>query len=172
MKLLQNERVILESHPFKAFYLTNFRVRWERVKGNRLEVVSIMLEELTSVELMFRHSLNILTFGIMIGVVCTAAGITVGSYVEVPSIGQLGLAGGAICVLLGTVMYFLSRKYYMVFSSPSAQIVINVNGLGDSEIEDIMAMVEDAKNERFLSSSQEKPASMSSMIRRKPQGSN
>ena len=150
MELLEREKVILESQPFKSFsfMVTNFRIRWEANEDGHLQMTSIMLESLTSIDLSFRQNFSSLIYGMMMLIILAGTGTLVGESMNDTDIINIGWYGGLACMLLGVIMYFPTRQYQVTFSSPSAFIRINVKGLDQETIRDMIETVEDAKVKR------------------------
>lgn len=134
MKLLEAESIITQSSgsSSETIYLTNFRVVQEKVSGVNSKVISINLPSVTSCELRSKSRLIWLVLGFIMGI-----GVFIMTNEPVIAIGGL---------LVGIVLFFLTRYSIIYIASPMSTISFQVTGLPKEACVRFLDQVEDARN--------------------------
>ncbi|MFA7081518.1 MAG: hypothetical protein WC135_02790 [Bacteroidales bacterium] len=138
MNLLNDEKV-LKSYAADYITLTTHRIRQKEKSMGRMSVISIMLEKITSC-VYKRKSMPLL---IIIGVMAVIFGIVFLNYDD----------SGMFYLIIGVVLiifYFLTITRVLCISSAAGKIIIIVGKLKDKEVEELIDIVESAKNNRYL----------------------
>ncbi|MBN2285941.1 MAG: hypothetical protein JXI43_05795 [Tissierellales bacterium] len=138
MKMLENEKIILESDT-KEFILTTCRVRQEIKTGGNKQLKSILLEELDSCSIKYKSRLSILILGIVLALL--------GLVFNKPLDGA-GITGIFIGIILGAIYYF-TRSIVIYLSSKKEAITINAKSVGFEKSKELIDSVEEAKNNRY-----------------------
>jgi hypothetical protein len=143
MNLMTDEKVLMDG-DYKQITLTTHRIRQENKSWGQVDLVSIMLEEVTSCE----YSKKSRPIFLIIGLLFVGFAIFIG--------GQDGsdaqnIAGIALLVgLLLIVFYFFTIKRGLLISSATAKIRLNTKGMKDENIKSFIDKLEVAKNDRLL----------------------
>ena len=143
MNLMTDEKVLMDG-DHKQITLTTHRIRQENKSWGQLDLVSIMLEEVTSCEYIKRSKPIFLIIGILIGGTALYIGGQGGYDAQNISTGLLLLG------LLLVIFYFFTIKRGLFISSPTAKIKLDTNGMKDENIKSFIDKLEVAKNDRLL----------------------
>ncbi len=115
--------------------ITDKRVQKLSSPGEALGFTSILLEDITSIQVRYDTS----TWALILGIL---AGITgLGAIIEFHALGLLGLGVGAIFM----IYYFQSLESVIEFRSPSAGIKLPLKYLSDMNIPDLVNKIEQAR---------------------------
>jgi len=147
MKTITNENSILESND-KEITLTSHRIRQEKKRFGKLEITSIMLEEVCSCEYNRKSKPLFLILGILL--VALGFGFTA-IYInrfDSAAIGMLSIVIGAVCIFI----YWFTIKKALIISSSAAKIYMNTKGMKEDNIKGFIDKLEAAKSERLSSS--------------------
>ncbi|RFS13484.1 hypothetical protein [Emticicia sp. C21] len=140
MNLLPDEKVILESDT-KEVILTSHRI-WQKVSTySSTEIKSIMLENISSYQAYRQSNIIVIIVGLFIGLV-SMAGLIVGGTTE----RFLSL----IFILFVASYYVWSKKRKIEISSPSANIVMDVDNMTQKARKQFMETLENARHKRLL----------------------
>ena len=122
--LLENEE---KTHLGKNTYITNYRVWHQDNFGGKMHFVSILLKNISSIEVHYQNKKLLL----LLGIVFIIAGLMCGF-----GVGELGLSLiGTIPGIIFIVLYFLSRKHVITISSNGgSKIDIYTSGLSRDSI--------------------------------------
>ena len=138
MNLAPGERILLRSDT-GDFVLTSQRARYSTSASGRGEVVSIMLESITSCRMIHGSKPWLLVAAAVFGVI-GLLGISDGG-------GLLGFA--FVMALLSFGLYYGSRYQAIQITSPSAEIKLNTQGMSVQSATTFIDKVEAAKAERL-----------------------
>lgn len=127
---MDQENSILKSDSGQ-FLLTDRKVRFTIKNWGRLNVKSIMLNKISSVEISFKSSYLLL----VIAVLSVVLGYFSGN--------ENGNTFGIIFGFLFVIFYFMTLKRVMVISSPSTSISISVKKIGNKEAVEFMDQLEE-----------------------------
>ena len=95
---MEKERKL--DNPIKNLTLTNFRIRSEFRKWGKGEIKSIMLEELSSILLLYKSKPKLILYGFILLVIFGFAGIYVGYQMREEE-------GGVAIVIIGLILFIL-----------------------------------------------------------------
>jgi hypothetical protein len=137
IKPLEGEELISESQN-GVCTLTNYRIYYSDVQFGKAYFLSILLENISSVEISYRSNIFILLFGIL--------SVIIGVAVREALV--LGLIFGMILILA----YFLSRRHYIVISpNGGVKMKLLVKGMKTSEVLKFHNQIEQAIIKRTVS---------------------
>lgn len=137
MKLFENEVIIIESES-KQVTLTNRRIRYTQ---NNTDVISIMLEKISSIEVTYRSWPILLLIGI-IGIGYGALLLSDGREYE-SNQAILAIVGGAVF----TFAYFLTRKHVIsIAPDGGTKIHFTTRGMKNEMVQDFVNKIEEAKS--------------------------
>lgn len=138
-----DEKILMDGDN-KQIILTTHRVRQEKKIWGRVDLVSIMLEQITSCHYSRRSKPVFFIVGLLVIVLAYITGIQGGEDVQT-------IAGGLILVgLILIIIYFFTIKRGLYISSPTAKIKLNTKGMKDENIKSFIDKLEVAKNDRLL----------------------
>jgi hypothetical protein len=142
MNPLQGEAVLLQVAGNKLT-LSSHRVRYESDALGSAEIKSIMLEEVTSIAMVYSSNVTFL--------VLAAISLIVGFVVAANDPRMQGaLVIGVIAAIVLAVLFFVSRRQTLSFASAGATITVNTQGMKLDAVKELIERAEAAKNERFL----------------------
>lgn len=141
MNHFPDEKVLIESDN-KVLVLTTHRVRYDAIgKGggwaDRTELVSIMLEELSSCAIT-RTSYPILLLLALVGLVLAIL------------VQDRAIVGLALAVLFAGGFFLSQRQVLLLSSAGGGKIQINTADMSLQSVRDFVDEIENAKNQRFL----------------------
>ncbi len=142
MNFLAGEKVLLESQP-KGVVLTSHRVRSTTRGVDNREVISIMLEEVSSCAIIRTSQPLLLVLSAVIMIASFFASLD-------RRTGGSAIAIGSIVTSVLLVLYFSSRKQVIAISSSGATIKRSTKGMSSQSIEQFIDAVEAAKNARYM----------------------
>ena len=136
MKLLQNEETILTSND-KSVVLTNQRIYRNSTSLGQAYVISIFLEDISSIELKYTSNIIFLILAIICSIACLFGGLRGESQLFMAS-----LVFGIALILL----WWLSRKHVIaVAPDGGSTLKFSVSGMSDSAMEDFLYNLSSAK---------------------------
>jgi hypothetical protein len=139
-QLLSDENLITESDN-KEILLTSHRIRYFSKSWGKTKVISMMLENISSIEVHYSSNIIILAAGCIFILAGLIAG---GNDQGDPMI--LGLIVGSLLIL----SYFITRKHVVTISSDGGtQINLVTGGMKSEVIIGFIDKIEKAKSERF-----------------------
>ncbi len=142
--LFPKETIITESDD-KVVTLTTHRIRYNSSSYGRADIVSIMLEKISSIEAKYTSLIIVLIIGIAIALIGIAMGLSNNSNSHA---GKGILINGGIFILV----YHGTRKHPVTITSDGGtKITFETKGMKRETILDFINKVEKAKNERILS---------------------
>ncbi len=152
MKLMKNEEPISLNCP--GLILTNMRLRSEVAKWGKIQIKSVMLEDICHSELDYKSNPKLLIIAFLTLAIGGAIGGAVGGMEDETVGGAIAFMGFvAACILV--LIYLFTRRHIIHFSSSKnnipANITIRTKGLHHDDIKSIIDTVEEAKNERIMS---------------------
>ena len=141
MNYLPDEKVLIEADN-KVLVLTTHRVRYDAIgKGggwaDRTELVSIMLEELSSCAIT-RTSYPILLLLALVGLVLAIL------------VQDRALVGLALAVLFAGGFFLSQRQVLLLTSAGGGKIQVNTASMSLQSVRDFVDEIETVKNQRFL----------------------
>ena len=142
MNLMKNESLIIESSD-NNLTLTTHRIRYQAESLGKVEIKSIMLEELTSCSLSRSAFIPFLLLGILSFILGLIINVLIPNTLW-------ALILGIILALGFSIAYFLSREQSLLFTSPGISIKINTEKMNAETAKSFIDKVETAKNERYL----------------------
>lgn len=140
MQLMHNERILMETNP-KGLMLTTHRVRSTRKSMAEIEVVSVMLEEVTSCAVKQSGSLALLYTCATCAIVAAISMI-----IPRPSGAVTGVMFGAM--VLSGVLYLMSRRKLLRIDAGVRAIEWGLGTLAPNAAVEFIDAVEQAKDER------------------------
>jgi hypothetical protein len=149
MHLLQNEQILLESDA-KTLRLTTHRVRYHSTSWGSADLVSIMLEEVSSCGMLHR------SFPILLGLAGLALVLFLGGQFGGQQAASAGISGpeiraGAILgAILFVILYFATRFHVLSIRSAGDAIRIRMSGMTTERVMHFIEQIEAAKNARLL----------------------
>jgi hypothetical protein len=147
MHHLPDERILLESNS-KSLRLTTHRVRYHTTSWGSADLISIMLDEVSSCAMIHRtFPLLFVIAGIaaFVFIIGQFAGAHIGGELSDPSIRAASAIVGVLCV----VAYFLTRTHVLSVRSPGDAIRVRLAGMKTEEVGNFVEELEAAKNARF-----------------------
>ena len=148
MKLITDEKILMEG-DYKQIILTTHRIRQENTGWGKVDLVSIMLEHVSSCKYSKKSKPIFLIIGILLAVFGFAIGNSGGNAQQI----------GAGIFLFGVVLiiiFFFTIKRGLFISSSSAKVIVNTKGMKTENIKAFIDKLEIAKNDR-LAMIQNKP---------------
>jgi hypothetical protein len=143
MKMISNETVLMETTD-KEIVLTSHRIRQENKQWGKLQIRSIMLENVTSCEYNRKSNPLLLIGGVV--AIFFAFFMESSGGLNQRSMGVVILGIGLALILI----YWFTTKQKLMISSSSITIMINTNGLKEDNIKAFINKLETAKNDRYL----------------------
>lgn len=143
MDLMTEEKIIMEG-DYNQITLSTHRIRQEYKTWFETELVSIMLEKVTSCEYSKKSRPIFLIIGLLLWVFSFIYGGIEGSGAQEISLGLL------FCGLVLIIIYFMTINRGLFISSATAKIKINTKGMKDENIKAFIDKLEIAKNDRLL----------------------
>lgn len=136
MKLINNEVNILVSDD-RSIVLTSHRIRQENKQWGKMQIKSIMLQDVTSCE----YDKKSFPVFLLVGIMILAFGVYMmyGSHND-----EMGLLAGGIGLVM-IIFYWITIRKGLIVSSPSAKIIMNTNGMQDENIKTFIDKLEEAK---------------------------
>lgn len=152
MTTIPDEKVLLQSG---GLTLTTHRVRSEAERGGKMQITSIMLEELCSCEIRFTSNSLLLklggllaALGIVIGIMSSDAFQHIFDLYD-----DAYVSWSQAILLLGVILvaiYFATRKEVISLASAAARINLQRRQSGQQEAKQLIDQIEAAKNQRYL----------------------
>ncbi|MCK6560408.1 hypothetical protein HUU39_13590 [candidate division KSB1 bacterium] len=139
MTSMSDERILLRSG---GLTLTTHRVRSEAERGGKMQITSIMLEELCSCETRFTSHPFLLILAGLIAV----AGLLSSNLVRDSS----GLITALVFAGILLAIYFATRKEVISLASAAAQINLQRQQTEQQDAGQLIDQIEAAKNQRYL----------------------
>ncbi len=141
MKLLQGERVLLESDN-QELVLTTHRVRFETEKSGSATIISIMLEEISSCQI--SHATTPILFWLAL------ASALLGVFLFAQGGGRQPGTGAIVVAIVLAILYAATRRGVISFTSPETVLRVATKGMELDVCRQLIDATEAAKNERFL----------------------
>jgi hypothetical protein len=140
MRLLPNEEE-LTSVNFNQFTLSNYRVEKQMKDWGEKSVVSIFLEDISSLEMKYASNLSFIFFGVLF--------VVAGFFVAVQFEITVGMIAGLIVGGVFFALWALTRKHIiLIYPSGGAPMRIDVSGMANDKILDILHSISLAKQKR------------------------
>jgi len=136
MTTIPDEKVLLRSG---GLTLTTHRVRFEAERGGKMQITSIMLEELCSCETRFTSRPFLLILAGLLAVVGLLS-----------SKDSSGLIAALIFAGVLLAIYFATRKEVISLASAAARINLQRRQSDQQEAKQLIDQIEAAKNQRYL----------------------
>lgn len=136
MRLLEGERVIVTSDGDKLV-LSTHRVRYESRRAGRAELVSIMLEEISSCAVVYRSNVAFVVAAFLAALVAAS-----GRFPDY----QIALWVVTVLALVG---YYFSRRQVLSLTSAGDSIRVPTVGMKFDAVKEFIDSVEAAKSERY-----------------------
>jgi hypothetical protein len=143
MNLMTDEKVLMDG-DYKQITLTTHRIRQENKLWGQVNLVSIMLEEVTSCEYCKETRPVFLIIGLLL------SGLAILIFSEGGDEAQYISDGLLLVGILLISIYFFTIKHGLFISSVSAKIKLNTKGMKYENIKAFIDKLEFAKNDRFL----------------------
>lgn len=137
MELMTEEKEIIKVNN-NEITLTTHRIRFQRKIGGNSNITSIMLEELSSCDIIHRSNTSLLIVGILVFLTSVVIGF---SY-------TYGFAGILLALII-LIAYLYGRKGTISLASPGTTIKF-ASGMRLEEMTHFIDEVESAKNQRYL----------------------
>lgn len=142
MNLIAGEKILLESSP-RGLVLTSHRIRSIKQGVGTGEVMSIMLEELSSCAVERKSEPSLLFIALFI--------VVASPVVEVTSRGTGAIAIAVVVAVILVIIYLSSRAQILTLTSTSgAKISRSTKGMSNQSVEEFITAAETAKNARYL----------------------
>lgn len=143
MSLQSDERYLL-GNDTDGFAVTSHRVRLGWRKSGEAHFQSIMLEELASCSVRSKSNPILLVFA----AIAVAIGVIYAGSIQRPggSPVVIGLIIGALFVLA----YFATRKKVVAFASAGETVFVDASRMTFEDAKQLINLVENAKNNRFM----------------------
>lgn len=143
MNLMTDEKILMDG-DYKQITLTTHRIRQENKSWGKVDLTSIMLENVTSCEYSKKSRPIFLMFGLLLAGFALFIGSQGGG--DSQNIGGGLLLAGVVLI----VIFFFTIKRGLFISSASAKVILNTNGMKDENINSFIDKLELAKNDRLL----------------------
>lgn len=143
MNLMIDEKILMDGDN-KQITLTTHRVRQENKKWGKLDLISIMLEQVTSCQ----YSKKSKPIFLIIGFLLFGLAFIIGS--QEGEDGPVIASGIALFGLVLIIIYFFTIERGLFISSATAKIKLNTKGMKDENIKLFIDKLEVAKNNRLL----------------------
>lgn len=140
MTLFTDEKIITKSNNNQVI-LTSHRICYEYKEWGRAYNQSIMLEHITSCE---NHNLKNKSL-VILAIVFAIIGFICISNNEDDAFGIFSLIAIGL-----TILYWLTRKNFIIIGSPSTKMSINVKGMSREKVLSFINDVEQTKHQRLL----------------------
>lgn len=135
-ELFNDEKIITQSDG-NLITLTNYRIRYTDKEWRRAFIVSILLKNVSSIQIKFKS--NLILLGLAIIVLSATIGIALGG-----ASGDV-LIYGFVAGLILIAIYFSTRKHYLTISSKGGdKINFYTKGMGQDKVIDFVNRVEKA----------------------------
>lgn len=143
MDLMPGEKILFRFSN-EVLTVTTHRVRKSTKYSGGAVLISIMLEDLVASSITAESSPGLL----VIAAILALFGVffTAGLPGNPPAPALLGVVFGAVFLLV----YFTSKKQYLVLASAALRITVNTQGLKYADVKQSVDRIEAAKNERYL----------------------
>ncbi|ASU32334.1 hypothetical protein [Mucilaginibacter xinganensis] len=142
-QLLKGE-ILLSYSDEEIITLTTHRVRYKSKSWGQSKFISIMLEKISSLQVVYISYPFLLIIGIIMSIMGFVTGLT-NNYSS--GIMSLSIIPGVVFA----IAYFITRKHICVISSDGgAPIIFKTEGMSAENITEIMDKVELAKNNRMV----------------------
>ncbi len=126
--LLNNEKIIKQSKN-QIVTLSNLRVLYSAKKWGEAHVVSVLLKNISSIEIRYKSYLVLVALAIISIIVTFISGINF----------FLGISFSALCIAL----FLITRKHYLIISSNGgAKINLQIKGMKTDEVLAFLNQVE------------------------------
>jgi len=126
---MNQENVILESDTGE-FLLTDRKVRFTIKRWGQLNITSILLKNITSIQIKYKSNPIL----IALGIICIAIGVISGT--------KLGFITGIIMGIILLFIYYRSVNRAIKISSASSSILLPIKNLDDDEAINFIDKVE------------------------------
>lgn len=143
MNLMIDEKILMDGDN-KQITLTTHRIRQENKKWGKLDLISIMLEQVTSCQ----YSKKSKPIFLIIGFLLFGLAFIIGS--QEGEDGPVIASGIALIGLVLIIIYFFTIERGLFISSATAKIKLNTKGMKDENIKLFIDKLEVAKNNRLL----------------------
>jgi len=138
--LFSGEEILTQSNK-SIVTLTTHRIRYNNSESGSAHIVSMLLENLSSIEVNYKSNPVVLALGVIIAV----CGIIMSNNTHDTSIAIAGLAIGAVLILY----YFRSRKHIIsIASNGGAKIQFETGGMKRDAVIEFINKIETAKHKR------------------------
>ncbi len=128
--LLNNEKIIKQSNN-RIVTLSNIRVLYSAKKFGEAHVISILLKNISSIEIRYKSYLLLVALAIISIIVTFISGINF----------FIGISFSAICIAL----FLITRKHYLIISSNGgSKIDLQIKGMKTNDVLDFLNQVEQA----------------------------
>jgi len=124
------------------FLVTSHRIRLSWSSTGEAHFQSIMLEEIASSYLGSKNNPILL----LLAAICAVLGVLDRSYEG----GAFALVAGIVAAGILVLFYFMTRKKVISFASAGDKMYVNVSRMSFQDAREIINLVEDAKNERYI----------------------
>jgi len=124
------------------FLVTSHRIRLSWSSSGEAHFQSIMLEEIASSYLGSRNNPILL----LLAAICAVLGVVDRSYGG----SAFALVAGIVAAGILVLFYFRTRKKVITFASAGDKMYVNVSRMSFQDAKEIINLVEDAKNERYI----------------------
>jgi hypothetical protein len=140
MRLLPNEEELCIVNDSK-FVLSNYRIEMRKKDWGESIMISIFLEDISSIQIKYT---SIIAF-LILGIFCILAGLYRGMYLD--KSGEM--IGGLIIGVIFFIIWAISRKHVIsIFPNGGSPMIIDISGMSDDKISDLMHKVSLAKQTR------------------------
>ncbi len=133
MNLMQDEKILLRLDD-AVLVLTNYRIRYNGNQWGKREVISIMLEDLTSCEIMYTTKPVLILVSMLIAFASLMFDLT-----------ATELIVGLVVACVPVIIYYLSRNQVLRLSSASASIVVDTEDISIEAANRFLDVAESSK---------------------------
>jgi len=142
MNLITDEKILMDG-DYKQIILTTHRIRQEIKSWGQIDLVSIMLEDVTSCEYSKKSNPIFLILGILV------CGFGVFTGTQGGGSEALNISGGILLAgIILILVFFFTIKHGLFISSASSKIKLNTKGMKYDNIKAFIDKLESAKSER------------------------
>jgi hypothetical protein len=128
--------------------LTTHRLRYNNEAFSKAKIISIMLENISSIEVNYKSWFLMLVLGVFIGIAGVGMSI-VGANEEAYDLQKGGLALFVIAAICIVIYLFSKRHVITVASKGGARISFFTKRIGRGSVIEFIDKIEKAQNERF-----------------------
>jgi hypothetical protein len=141
LSLFPEEEIVTQSNE-GSVTLTTHRLCYEYKDWGRAYNQNIMLEHITSCENYYSAQVWLLVLAILSLVISITAGFNEAGPV---------FSGAMLVALILGLIYWVSRRNFVVIASPSTKMTINMTGMKREKVLSFINTVEHTKNKRIVS---------------------